>query len=136
MKTLKVFLLSILFCLLTPLAKGQVMAWIQFSYGSPCTFSVYFTTQVNGGIPPYTYSWDFGDGTTSTLSSFTKHYSSAGTYAVRLTVTDSTSISTANLTITVPGAEASVYNGTCGISCDGNIYYDTTASIYTYLWST
>ncbi|MFH9729734.1 collagenase [Streptomyces sp. NPDC017260] len=33
-------------------------------------------------------SWDFGDGTTSTASSPAKTYGTAGTYSVRLTVTD------------------------------------------------
>ena len=36
----------------------------------------------------FTYLWDFGDGTTSTASAMTHTFPSAGTYTLRLTVTD------------------------------------------------
>jgi len=48
-----------------------------------------FSSTVSGGSPPYTYRWDFGDGTTSTESSPTHVYASAGTYVITLVVTDS-----------------------------------------------
>jgi PKD repeat protein len=41
------------------------------------------------------WSWDFGDGTTSTLRNPTHRYSDEGTYAVTLTVTDDDGLSTA-----------------------------------------
>jgi PKD repeat protein len=41
----------------------------------------------------FQYSWNFGDGTTSTLQSPSHTYTSAGTYAVTLTVTDQTGTS-------------------------------------------
>jgi PKD repeat protein len=37
---------------------------------------------------PFTYAWDFGDGTTSTLPTPSKTYAFAGTYTVTLIVTD------------------------------------------------
>ncbi len=41
-----------------------------------------------GGIPPYTYSWDFGDGNTSTSISPSHKYSASGVYQASLTMTD------------------------------------------------
>ena len=37
---------------------------------------------------PLTYAWDFGDGTTSTAANPTHTYAAAGSYTVRLTVSD------------------------------------------------
>jgi len=45
----------------------------------------------DGGVPPYSFSWDFGDGTTGFGSSVTHIYTASGKYAVTLTVTDSAS---------------------------------------------
>ncbi len=50
--------------------------------------SVNFIPNVSGGVPPYNFSWDFGDGATSTESSPTHSYTAAGQYSVSLTVTD------------------------------------------------
>ena len=50
--------------------------------------TVTFTDQT-GGTPPFTYDWDFGDGTTMHANSgqtvVTHTYTSAGTYSVSLT---------------------------------------------------
>jgi PKD repeat protein len=48
-----------------------------------------FTDKTTGGVPPYSYAWTFGDGTSSTAKDPTHTYASAGTYSVRLVVTDS-----------------------------------------------
>ncbi len=49
-----------------------------------------FTDLTSGGQPPYTYSWDFGDGSAaSTAPNPTHTYTTAGAYQVTLTVTDS-----------------------------------------------
>ena len=40
------------------------------------------------GLPPFTYLWDFGDNTTSTLSNPTHTYSAPGQYTICLSVTD------------------------------------------------
>ncbi len=66
--------------------------------------SVSFTGSATGGTAPYSYSWNFGDGTTSTAQSPTHTYSSAGTYTATLTVTDSASpanTATSSATVTV-----------------------------------
>jgi PKD repeat protein len=51
--------------------------------------SITFSSTVSGGISPYTYSWNFGDGIMSNVAKPTHIYENAGTYTVTLTVTDS-----------------------------------------------
>ena len=50
---------------------------------------MYLRSSVVGGVEPYTYSWNFGDGATSNLANPTHTYDSDGTYTVTLVVTDS-----------------------------------------------
>ncbi|MCX6210003.1 MAG: PKD domain-containing protein, partial [Bacteroidetes bacterium] len=47
-----------------------------------------FSANINRVGGKYTYSWDFGDGTTSTLANPTHSYAAAGEYDVKLTVTE------------------------------------------------
>jgi hypothetical protein len=47
-----------------------------------------FEGTVIGGLEPYEYLWDFGDGNTATIEDPTHAYSERGTYTVKLTVTD------------------------------------------------
>ncbi len=47
-----------------------------------------FTPVVSGGFEPYSYAWDFGDGSTSTEETPLHNYSSDGNYSVSLVVTD------------------------------------------------
>ncbi len=49
---------------------------------------VSFTCTASGGTAPYTYRWSFGDGSTSAAHSPSHKYTSSGTYAVSVTVTD------------------------------------------------
>jgi PKD repeat protein len=64
--------------------------------------SVGFTGTATGGTPNYSYSWDFGDGTTSTTQNPSHTYSTAGTYTAKLTVSDSASpANTASSTVTI-----------------------------------
>jgi len=49
---------------------------------------VYFDPRIAGGISPYSYEWDFGDGSTSTDVAPTHAYKSEGSYNVTLKVTD------------------------------------------------
>jgi PKD repeat protein len=55
--------------------------------GQPVSFDGLGSSDPDGTIA--SYAWDFGDGTTGTGASATHAYQSAGTYTVRLTVTDS-----------------------------------------------
>jgi len=50
--------------------------------------AVLLTTVVRGGLPPYTYAWIFGDGTTSASANPSHTYPGPGTYTVDLTVFD------------------------------------------------
>ncbi len=49
---------------------------------------VTFNPVVTGGVPPYQFSWDFGDTNTSTQQSPTHSYTTPGLYTVTMTVTD------------------------------------------------
>jgi len=49
---------------------------------------VRFDADVAGGIAPYSFEWDFGDGDTSTEDRPRHAYRSPGTYTATLTVTD------------------------------------------------
>lgn len=71
--------------------------------GPYSTRTVYFAGSASGGTPPYSWHWDFGDGTTSTLQNPTHTYATAGNFTATLTVTDGaskTAFDTASVTIT------------------------------------
>ncbi|MCP4697683.1 MAG: DUF1566 domain-containing protein [Gammaproteobacteria bacterium] len=51
--------------------------------------TVQFFTHISGGLAPYTYSWDFGDGTADNTTNPEHTYNDAGDYTVTFTVTDS-----------------------------------------------
>lgn len=53
---------------------------------APLTVS--FSSNVDGGVSPFSYSWNYGDGSTDTDSTTQHTYQNAGTYTVTLTVTD------------------------------------------------
>ncbi|MEM4531105.1 MAG: PKD domain-containing protein, partial [Thermofilaceae archaeon] len=53
--------------------------------------TIQFIDTTTGGKKPYTYSWAFGDGGTSTVQNPSHHYANPGTYEVTLTVWDSSS---------------------------------------------
>jgi PKD repeat protein len=55
---------------------GSAPFWVQFSSG------------LAGGVAPFQYAWEFGDGSTSALALPTHLFTTAGTFNVNLTVTD------------------------------------------------
>jgi uncharacterized delta-60 repeat protein len=74
-----------------------------FSMNSPSTNTYNFNSAVTGK-PPYTYLWDFGDGSsTVTTQNATHHYFYIGTYTVKLKATDfcSSDSTTKSVNITV-----------------------------------
>ncbi len=69
-------------------------------------FSPTFSVTANGGSDTFNYSWDFGDGATSTVANPSHEYTVAGNYNVTLTVSDSadtTNQTTASLSVTALG---------------------------------
>ncbi len=67
---------------------------------------VKFLDKSSGGAQITSWSWDFGDNTTSTLQTPSHKYKTAGTYTVKLTVKDSqgaTSTASKQITVVAPG---------------------------------
>jgi parallel beta-helix repeat protein len=94
--------------------------------------SVQFTDQ-SIGATPLTYSWNFGDGSTSTLQNPTHTYTSAGNYTVTETVTNSFGSSQAiqNIIASSMDVSASVPGGLYNASLSVNLNStDSQATIY------
>ena len=51
--------------------------------------TVYFTSSASGGVEPYNFNWQFGDGGSSTLQNPQHTYTEPGIYAWDLTIKDS-----------------------------------------------
>ena len=70
----------------------SLVADFDFSVCPSCSrgtrISVTFTDNSAGGVKPYKYAWDFGDGSNSTRENPRHRYASADNYTVTLTVTD------------------------------------------------
>ena len=64
--------------------------------------NIQFKGTVHGGTPPYTYTWDFGDGTTSDEQNPTHAYSNIGEYEITFRVRDAGNLTaTDNTTINI-----------------------------------
>jgi PKD repeat protein len=72
--------------------ESPLTANFDYSVCSSCSrglrISVTFTDKSAGGVKPYKYAWDFGDGSDSTRQNPRHSYAGDGTYNVTLTVTD------------------------------------------------
>ncbi|UKN01203.1 PKD domain-containing protein [Paracrocinitomix mangrovi] len=104
---------------------------------SGCGF--YFTSTAFGGTSPYSYTWDFGDGTSSTQANPYHNYSAPGVYTPCLTITDIQGCDTTicytltancNVTTTCDASFTETY-----VTCDSVWFYPTSlASNYDYYW--
>ncbi len=69
---------------------------------SPTPFVMFYQAMPEGGIGPYTASWDFGDGSTATGTVAAHAYPGPGSYRVALTLMDATgNTTTARAAVTV-----------------------------------
>lgn len=112
--------------------------------GGTAPVTISFAGQGKRGVPPYTYSWDFGDGTKGNGQFVTHIYTEAGQYTVTLYVTDSTgNIATdEHLKITVRGstglsatAQASTTSGKVPLQVDFLAVAQGGVPPYTYIWN-
>lgn len=90
-----------------PITGATLTAWI----GTNVTvgwlpLTVGFYSNVSGGVPPYTYDWNFADGCTCRYSQNATHtFVKVGTFDVRFTATDHANDSTrrwVNVTVCDP----------------------------------
>jgi len=105
---------------------------------------VSFNAAASGGVPPYSYTWNFGDGSTGSGSSPTHSYSTKGTYTVRLTVKDSvfptphTANATQSLTVSPPLFTLAITGPSSGVA-GAKINFTATASggssPYSFTWN-
>jgi PKD repeat protein len=72
----------------TILAPGELSVGINMPLNTAPGYTVISESIVSGGVLPYTYFWDFGDGITSTEENPSHIYENPGVYTVTLTVTD------------------------------------------------
>jgi PKD repeat protein len=82
-------------------------------------YAVNFSAVVRGGVPNYTYSWNFGDGSPGATSADPLHgYARAGTYLAAVTVTDGKGDrASASVTVTAPSCGPSPSrNGTTNVT--------------------
>lgn len=91
---------------------GNCTASFSYFPDSMNTLTQYFFANASGGTAPYTYSWDFGDGNTSTVQSPTHTYAVDSIYNVCVTITDA--------------------NGCISVDCQPVIVF-TTQNCYTYM---
>jgi PKD repeat protein len=73
-------------------------------------------------------SWDFGDGTTSTATNPSKTYAAAGTYSVKLTVTDNGGL-TNTKTVSVTVANVQTYSNTTDYTINDNATVDSPITV-------
>jgi PKD repeat protein len=98
---------------------GERQALNAMASASPLSGSVplpvNFTGSATGGTPPYTFDWDFGDGSQhDTTQNPSRTYTAVGNYQVTLTVTDAVSISA------IAGVTIGVSPPGCTLSCSAS----------------
>src|SRR5262249_53307952 len=108
--------------------------------------AVTFQGSASGGSSPYSYAWNFGDGTTATGQAVSHTYANDGSYTATLKVTDptgATASSSAAVTVRDVGPTAipgGPYAGTAGtaVSFSGSASDPSpadTAGGFSYAWA-
>jgi PKD repeat protein len=114
----------------------------QFQVGGQVSVDASSSTDTGASIT--SYAWDFGDGGTAQGPSASHAYTAAGTYLVRLTVTDSLGrVDTATGTVTVtdePPVAAFAVGAAApeagqSVAFDGSSSSDSDGSIVAYAWN-
>ncbi len=98
--------------------RGPIKADAGGPYSGLVNTSISFSGTIYGGNPPYTVSWDFGDGDYSTQLNPYHTYALVGNYTATLTVTDSEgnqSNDTTSVTITYPLPAVTITKPVTGI---------------------
>ncbi|WP_298330275.1 gliding motility-associated C-terminal domain-containing protein [uncultured Dokdonia sp.] len=67
---------------------APLIANYDFSVNCSGDYTIDFESTTSGGLPPYTYLWDFGDGTTSAEETPTHVFPNSGPFTVSLAVFD------------------------------------------------
>jgi PKD repeat protein len=105
---------------------------------NPTTCEALFVTTVMSGSPPYTYFWDFGDGTTSNLEMPTHQYPNASTWTACVTITDANGCDTTMCQVVSVSCTPIACNADFTYSyvgCDSLWFAPTlVGSQYTYIW--
>ncbi|MFE3846255.1 PKD domain-containing protein [Thermoplasmatota archaeon] len=108
--------------------------------GDTCS-GVSFSGSASGGVPPYTYSWTFGDSSSGSGQNPSHQYTSDGSYTATLTVTDNsanTETDTASVSINTATLSANAGGPYSGDSCSAVSFSGSASggcSPYTYSWS-
>jgi PKD repeat protein len=104
-----------------------------------CTFDGSGSSDSDGSVTGY--AWDFGDGATATGATPAHSFAAAGTYPVRLTVTDdqgATGTITQQVTVLAPNiapiASFTVGKTNLAVSVDGSGSSDPDGTVASYAW--
>jgi len=94
-----------------------------------------FYGSATGGVQPYTFTWDFGDGDSGAGQTPTHAYSEAGTFIVTLTVVDNLGQSDSDIAnAIITSGDTGDYSGEVGeeIEFEGDVYGGTAP--YSWYW--
>ncbi len=110
------------------IAVGSVTA----TTSSPIAFNV---TSVQGGTSPYTFAWDFGDGSLAVGSSPTHTFAGPGGYIVVLTATDSSNVkATASRFVLVQSAPRIDFVSYPTVTAGSPTVFNATLGFTHYYW--